>query len=67
MLLVFLVVQQEIVAMIMFLTILGFGVAVLLIVYRVGELLKEDKVGRDLILNPEWQAKDFELTCWHMA
>ncbi|XP_036993703.1 high affinity immunoglobulin epsilon receptor subunit beta [Artibeus jamaicensis] len=36
--------STEIVAMIMFLTILGFGVAVLLIVYRVGELLKEDKV-----------------------
>ncbi|KAM5317901.1 high affinity immunoglobulin epsilon receptor subunit beta [Glossophaga mutica] len=35
--------STEIVAMIMFLTILGFGVAVLLIVYRVGELLKEDK------------------------
>lgn len=48
--------------MIMFLTILGFGVAALLIVYRVGELLKEDKVGRDLILNPEWQAEEFELT-----
>ncbi|KAF6104901.1 membrane spanning 4-domains A2 [Phyllostomus discolor] len=36
--------STEIVAMIMFLTILGFGAAVLLIVYRIGELLKEDKV-----------------------
>ncbi|XP_036916324.1 high affinity immunoglobulin epsilon receptor subunit beta [Sturnira hondurensis] len=36
--------STKIVAMIMFLTILGFGAAVLLIVYRVGELLKEDKV-----------------------
>lgn len=60
----FLVVQQEIVAMILFLTILGFGVAVLLTLYRIGELFK-GKVGRGLILNPEWQAKEFELNCWN--
>ncbi|KAM8814470.1 high affinity immunoglobulin epsilon receptor subunit beta isoform 1-T1 [Rhynchonycteris naso] len=37
----------EIVAMILFLTILGLGVAVLLIVYRIGELLKKDKIPED--------------------
>ncbi|XP_066107722.1 high affinity immunoglobulin epsilon receptor subunit beta isoform X2 [Saccopteryx bilineata] len=37
----------EIVTMILFLTILGLGVAVLLIVYRIGELLKKDKVPED--------------------
>lgn len=47
------VVQQKIVAMILFLTILGFGVAVALTVYRVGELFKRDKVGQGLIPNPE--------------
>ncbi|XP_066217274.1 high affinity immunoglobulin epsilon receptor subunit beta isoform X2 [Saccopteryx leptura] len=37
----------EIVTMILFLTTLGLGVAVLLIVYRIGELLKKDKVPED--------------------
>lgn len=58
--------QQEIVATILFLTILGFGAAVALTVYRVGELFKRDKVGRGPIPNPEWQAKEFEFNRLHI-
>ncbi|XP_006911313.1 high affinity immunoglobulin epsilon receptor subunit beta [Pteropus alecto] len=39
----------KIVAMILFLTILGFGVAVALTVYRVGELFKRDKIPEDYL------------------
>ncbi|KAK1335833.1 hypothetical protein QTO34_003631 [Cnephaeus nilssonii] len=38
---------KELVAMILFLTILGFGAAVLLIVYRIGELFKENQIPED--------------------
>ncbi|XP_036284493.1 high affinity immunoglobulin epsilon receptor subunit beta [Pipistrellus kuhlii] len=39
--------STELVAMILFLTILGFGAAVLLIAYRIGELLKENQIPED--------------------
>ena len=47
------VAQQEVVAMILFLTILGFGSAVSLIAYGIGEILKGNQVGGGLILNPK--------------
>ncbi|XP_008147141.1 high affinity immunoglobulin epsilon receptor subunit beta [Eptesicus fuscus] len=39
--------STELVVMILFLTILGFGAAVLLIVYRIGELFKENQIPED--------------------
>ncbi|XP_036114960.1 high affinity immunoglobulin epsilon receptor subunit beta [Molossus molossus] len=39
--------STKIVAMILFLTILGFGVAVLVTVYRVGEFFKKDQIPED--------------------
>ncbi|XP_059565213.1 high affinity immunoglobulin epsilon receptor subunit beta-like [Myotis daubentonii] len=39
--------SAELVAMILFITILGFGAAVLLIVYRIGELVKENQIPED--------------------
>ncbi|XP_016055916.1 PREDICTED: high affinity immunoglobulin epsilon receptor subunit beta [Miniopterus natalensis] len=39
--------STEIVAMILFLTILGFGVAVLITVYRIGEMFKENQIPED--------------------
>lgn len=53
-LIVFLVViPQEIVAMILFLTILGFCSAVSLTIYGIGEVTEGNKVGRGLRLNPK--------------
>lgn len=47
------VIQQEVVAMILFLTILGFCSAVSLTVYGIGEVIEGNKVGGGLRLNPK--------------
>lgn len=47
------VIQQEIVAMILFLTILGFCSAVSLTVCGIGEVIEGNKVGGGLRLNPK--------------
>lgn len=44
------IVQQEIVAMILFLTVLGFCSAVSLMIYGLGEVFQKKKVGRGLII-----------------